>query len=1041
MSGQLELPRCQVCGASLADATEGAWCPGCALAGAFSTDVERLGPGASDGVLFRVPGHAVLAELGRGAAGIVYRARQEQPAREVALKILRPHEMGSAESRARFRLEAATVAGLDHPVILPVLTVGEHDGLPYFTMKLCAGSLAERLENYRGRWRDIAALLALLAEAVHHAHAHGVLHRDLKPGNVLFDEADRPFISDFGLAKLIEPAAGRPATQPLLVLGTPGYLAPEVLAGGAAQATIAADVFALGAILHELLTGSPPPAGHAADAARPGVPRDLAVICAHALAAEPGRRYASAETLAEDLRAWLAGRPIAARSVSALGRGWAWARRNPALAVLTLALGTTLLGATVVLSFKNRQLDAALAQAQAAGRRAELNLADALLAQAQAVRDSGRIGQRYQALELLGRAGQINPGFAVLSEAAAALARPDLRVETTLPAFPQNNIFDELDFSPDLAWWAEGAAQGGVDIRGTADVSVLRHLPGPPEGLPWFVRFSGDGQRVLAIFNNEHLRVWDLATQAELFSTGGSPAHSPRGALSPVADDLAWIDGTGALRVRSLGTGREHVLGSIGRNVRRLSFSPDGSALALVTEAGLEVWDIATAQRRWRWDGILARLEPAWSDRGDSLAVSLLRPFSEIILLDPATGQPRQHLKPDSGNVSLLAFFPGGHVLASVTTSGELTLWDWVREERLVRTPVGRNALRVSRDGRRLGVAVSYQELGVMAVADNDVVRPWRPGQSSQLATHSIAFSRDGHRAATVSRSEVRWWDVDQGREAAVLPFSSIVDATRSVWVFFDPASSGLLLNLGDGVVRRLEGPAGPAAVLRELSFAGEHELRGFARGGRDWVLEATTVNHVEVWPDGDSSRARAVTGPAVSTGESWDTTMFSPDGRWVATSSVHPTAVLVWDATTAKLAAQLPVTRRVGGDFSPDGRWFVLGTDQSYTLYDTATWKAAANWPVRLVDDYRGWASFSPDGRWLALQVGSRTLELRQTADFKAVIRLELAEMQDRNELEWASDSRRLCVVCRGHSVYEWNLPALSRELERLGLGRLPGF
>jgi len=213
--------RCPACGAALSDG----WCARCALAAALAPGEEA----GAEKSLFTVPGHLVLAELGRGGAGIVYRARQQNPVREVALKILRPHEAGSAETRARFKLEAATVAALDHPVILPVLSVGEYDGLPYYTMKLCAGgSLAGRLARYHDDPRAVAELMVTLAGAVQHAHARGVLHRDLKPENILFDEADRPFVSDFGLAKIFEGSAapGGPATRPLLVMGTPGYMAP-----------------------------------------------------------------------------------------------------------------------------------------------------------------------------------------------------------------------------------------------------------------------------------------------------------------------------------------------------------------------------------------------------------------------------------------------------------------------------------------------------------------------------------------------------------------------------------------------------------------------------------------------------------------------------------------------------------------------------------------------------------------------------------------------------------------------------------------------
>ena len=221
MTAESRPGHCPTCGGELGDETS---CVRCAFGELFAGAI----PAGEARGLFEVDGHVALEEIGRGAAGIVYRARQAQPAREVAMKVLRPHEAGSAEARARFRLEAATVAGLDHPAILPVFAVGEYDGLPYFTMKLCAGgSLAERVARYRGRWREIAGLMVTLADAVQHAHARGVLHRDLKPGNILFDDAERAFVSDFGIAKLVRGGAGptAPSTQPLAVMGTLGYVA------------------------------------------------------------------------------------------------------------------------------------------------------------------------------------------------------------------------------------------------------------------------------------------------------------------------------------------------------------------------------------------------------------------------------------------------------------------------------------------------------------------------------------------------------------------------------------------------------------------------------------------------------------------------------------------------------------------------------------------------------------------------------------------------------------------------------------------------
>ncbi|PYM12389.1 MAG: hypothetical protein DME18_11545 [Verrucomicrobia bacterium] len=229
--------RCRACGAVLNGSRLDGLCPACTWGSLLEVEGEEFEPPAPSGPskgLFQFPGHVVCEEIARGGMGIVYRARQAEPAREVALKMLLPHQLGSAEMRERFRLEVRAIAGLEHPAILPVYQVGEHDGLPYFTMKLATGgTLASRAQRYRGKFRQIAELMVTLVEAVHFAHERGVLHRDLKPGNILFDEADRPYVSDFGLAKFTELASGDTPTltRSIQLLGTPQFLPPEIAGG------------------------------------------------------------------------------------------------------------------------------------------------------------------------------------------------------------------------------------------------------------------------------------------------------------------------------------------------------------------------------------------------------------------------------------------------------------------------------------------------------------------------------------------------------------------------------------------------------------------------------------------------------------------------------------------------------------------------------------------------------------------------------------------------------------------------------------------
>ena len=254
-----EPPRCPACGRVLPSDRLAGLCPACTWQGLFAVEEPEVPIPSADPppALMRVPGYEVSEEIARGGMGIVYRARQLDPPRMVALKMLLPQQLASPHMAERFRLEVRALTELDHPAILPVYQMGEHENLPFFTMKLATGgTLAQQTAEFAGDWRRIAELIVLLADAVQFAHERGVLHRDLKPGNILFDEQGRPYVSDFGLAKLA--SADSDLTRSMDFLGTPHYVAPEIAAQSARQATTASDIYSLGAILYELLTGRPP---------------------------------------------------------------------------------------------------------------------------------------------------------------------------------------------------------------------------------------------------------------------------------------------------------------------------------------------------------------------------------------------------------------------------------------------------------------------------------------------------------------------------------------------------------------------------------------------------------------------------------------------------------------------------------------------------------------------------------------------------------------------------------------------------------------
>src|SRR6478752_7653082 len=301
---------------------------------------------------WRIGNYEILEEIGRGGMGVIYRARQRHSRRIVALKRIVSYHADSRETLERFRREAEAAASLDHPNILPIYEVGQgEDGLPFFSMKYATGgSLQKAGPALRSEPRECVRLTAKVARAVQYAHEHKVLHRDLKPGNILLDGRGEPFVTDFGLAKWLDTTTD--LTRTLAIFGTPGYIAPEQAIGPAAKLTPGADVYSLGAILYDLFTGRPPFLGEHALAViqqaneksapklrslAPTLDRDLETICARCVEREPQARYRSAGDLAIDLERWLEGRPIIARRVSSPVRVWRWAKRNPKLATATAA--------------------------------------------------------------------------------------------------------------------------------------------------------------------------------------------------------------------------------------------------------------------------------------------------------------------------------------------------------------------------------------------------------------------------------------------------------------------------------------------------------------------------------------------------------------------------------------------------------------------------------------------------------------------------------------------------------------------------------
>jgi hypothetical protein len=482
----------------------------------------------------QVPGYAVEAVLGQGGMGVVYRARHLALKRTVALKMLAAGHASPAE-RARFRSEAEAVARLQHPNIVQIHEVGEADGRPFIALEFVAGgSLAERLAGQPLPPRDAARLVAALAEAMHLAHSRNLVHRDLKPANVLLaGEADTPVgqcqpkVTDFGLVRQLDADSGQ--TCDGAVIGTPSYMAPEQAEGRARSAGPAADVYALGAILYECLTGRPPFEGatpletllqvRSREPAAPSsrnrqAPRDLETICLKCLRKEPERRYASAQELADDLGRFVRGEPVAARPVGAVERTWKWAKRRPALAAL---LGVVLL-ALVSLAVLSGNLAAARHDADERRQAAEKE-AD----KARKARDFLVSIFRIQDVQ----AGNTTTARQILNQAEQRIPiefadQPELRDEL-LAAIEDVNR--SLDRTIPAAMILE--ARGAIQVhspRGDGARPVPQVLLYPDDGLT----LAADAQVQLVFLSDLHKERLQPGREATIGRKGCSPAGAVR---------------------------------------------------------------------------------------------------------------------------------------------------------------------------------------------------------------------------------------------------------------------------------------------------------------------------------------------------------------------------------------------------------------------------------------------------------------------------------------------------------------------------------
>jgi WD40 repeat protein len=897
-------------------------------------------------------GYVIERELGRGGMGVVYLARHLKLDRPCALKMILSGAHADSAEADRFRTEAQAIARLQHPGIVQVFEIGEHDGRPFMALEFCpGGSLDGRLRDKPPKAPEAARLVRALALAVQAAHEAHVLHRDLKPANVLIAGDGTLKITDFGLARKLDEEG---QTRTGMVVGTPSYMPPEQ-ARGDRKLGPSVDVYALGAILYACLTGRPPFRGAtmmetlrqvldrepvAVRELNPGVPRDLETICLKCLRKDPRQRYASAQELADDLGRFLNGEPIRGRPVGALERGWRWCRRNPVVASLTAAV-FLVLTAGVIASWT------LTAWAMSETHRAENETGIAKQATATANKEAGEATRQKGIAETKTAEADREKENATRNLTQAELALYASKLAQAQREFELGNGGAALAILESCQWNLRNIEFRYLWSRFNSKLTFRASTSNVN-----CVAASPDGRHIVSDGEGNTLKIWDVETGREVRTLKGHTWVPSCVAYSPDGKYIA--SGSKETKIWDAETGREvRTLEGHARGVGCLAFTPDGQWLVSSgNDPSPKVWDVATGEELFRLEGHSSVSTFAYSRDGKRIVTG--SGDRTVTVWDAATGAELFSALGHTVGVSGVAFSPDGSAIVSAGPDGSLTLWSVSPLQAMFTFKVGFKSA--------WGAQFSPDGTHIVCIADG-ALRFFDPRTGQELfalkghaqEVTGLAFSPDGRRIYSSSRDgTVKAWDAQRSQDFRIL--GTGVHPVQGVrCVALSPDGTRIA---GGGMLRVWDVDSGAEV----LSFKGrEKEIGAVAFSPDGKQLASVGADTVRVWEATTGQEIRAWPAPGAGSG----TLTFSPDGKRLLLG--RDGQVKLWDIGTEKEIFSFSGQRGgyVGGvAISPDGKQIAAATFRSVKIWDAVTGQELP-FPTGQTDPV-GSLAYSPDGKRL---------------------------------------------------------------------------